>query len=45
MHRSPENLVFLFPCGDIMKCLNASMLKTAVLSSCISFIMLQNLVM
>jgi len=23
-------LVFLFPCWDIVKCLNASMLKTAV---------------
>ena len=23
-------LVFLFPCGDIIKCLNVSMLKTAV---------------
>jgi len=30
MYRSPENLVFLFPCWDIMKCLNASMLKAAV---------------
>jgi len=29
MYRSPENLVFLFPCWDIMKYLNASMLKTA----------------
>jgi len=25
-----KRLVFLFPCWDIMKCLNASMLKTAV---------------
>ena len=30
MYTSPENLIFLFPCWDIMKCLNASMLKTAV---------------
>ena len=30
MYRSQENLVFLFPCWNIMKCLNACMLKTAV---------------
>jgi len=28
MYTSPENLIFLFPCWDIIKCLNASMLKT-----------------
>jgi len=30
MYTSQENLVFLFPCCDIMICLNVSMLKTAV---------------
>jgi len=30
MYRSPENSVFLFRRWDIMKCLNASMLETAV---------------
>jgi len=38
IYRCPENL-------DIMKCLNASLLKTAVLSSCNTSITLQNLVM
>jgi len=30
MYRTPANLVFVFPCSDIIKCLNAFMLKTAV---------------
>ena len=30
MYRSPEYLVFLFPCWDIMKCVNVSTLTTAV---------------
>ena len=29
MYRSPANFVFLFPCWDMIKCLNR-MLKTAV---------------
>jgi len=30
VHKSGKLLVFLFPCWDIIKCLNASMLTTAV---------------
>jgi len=30
IYRSPANLVFLFPCCNIIKCLNASKLTTAV---------------
>jgi len=43
--KSSKLLVFLFPCWDIIKFLNASMLKKLFLSSCNSSIMLQKLQM